>query len=170
MIAQVISGQLPLLLLDGVEPAGDGLIVVSSRVDHAVFRVIVGKVIAGAAGIPGIEGKLQHLHSRIPRLLYQPAHRVRHIAQILGDNLLFAQSLSDPVEKVDSRSLLPVSRDRGVCVCRYGKILIKSPEMIDAHHVVELIAVSQTADPPLITGISVVFPVIKRVSPQLSCG
>ena len=43
--------------------------------------------------------------------------------------------------------------------------------MVDAHHIVELEAVCDPFDPPLVSGLFMIVPVIERVAPELSgCG
>ena len=103
MVAEIIPGQFLLLRLNRFKPSGNGLIIMCSRISHAIFRVIVGQIIAGAPGIPGIKCELQHLHTRISRLRHQAAHRVRHITQILRNNLLFPQRFLHPAEQIDAR-------------------------------------------------------------------
>ena len=41
--------------------------------------------------------------------------------------------------------------------------------MVDANHIIKLKAVFNPFDPPLITGLLVILPVIQRVAPELSC-
>ena len=51
IIAQILSGLLPLLLCDGLKPPGNRLIIVGSRISHAVFYVVMGQIIVGCTGI-----------------------------------------------------------------------------------------------------------------------
>ena len=41
--------------------------------------------------------------------------------------------------------------------------------MIDTNHIVKLKAVFNPFDPPLVSGLLVILPVIQRISPELSC-
>ena len=152
-----------------MEPSLNGFIIMRPRVHYAVFRVIVRKVIVGAAGIPGIKGKFQHLHAGVTAVSYQLPNGICHISQIFRDNVFLPQRPGNCMKKVDSRSLLPMAAYCSLGICRNGKILVKTAEMIDTNHIVELIAVSQAADPPGISLLPVVIPAVKRISPQLAC-
>ena len=127
-----------------------------------------GQIVAGTAGIPGVKSKLQYLHAGIAAFLYQLADRISHIAQILGNDFFFSQRMPHRLKELDSRAFFPVSLSGVICVCRDGEIFVKASEMVDAHHIVEAVAVGQTANPPAVAGISVVFPVVEGVAPQLS--
>ena len=51
-----------------------------------------------------------------------------------------------------------------------GEILIEAAEVVDAHHIVQLEAVPQAGDPPLIAGFAVGFPAVERIAPELTGG
>ena len=57
LVAEVISGKLPFLLGNAFPPSGQSFIVMGSCICHRIFRIIMGQIIIGAAGIPGIKGK-----------------------------------------------------------------------------------------------------------------
>ena len=139
-------------------------------VGHTVFRVVMGKIIAGAAGIPGIKGKFQYLHARESAVLYKLSDGVCHVSQILGNDFLFSQGAAHGVEEADSRSLLPMASDGSVGAGRNGIVLVKSAEMVNPYHIIQFIAVGQPGQPPFIACAAVVFPAVQGISPELSCG
>ena len=137
---------------------------------HAVHRVVVGQVVAGAAGIAGVKGKFQHLHAGEAAVPHQLPHSVAHIAEILGNDLPLAQRLLHGAEQLDAGAFFPVAIHRRLAAVGDGEILIEAAEVVDAHHIVQLKAVPQPGDPPLIAGRTVRLPAVERVAPQLTGG
>ena len=139
-------------------------------IGHAVHRVIVGQVVAGTAGVAGVKGKLQHFHAGEATVPHQLAHGIAHVAKILCNDLPLAQRLLHGAEQLNAGAFLPVTLHRGLTAVGDGEILIEAAEVVDAHHVVQLEAVPQTSDPPLIAGFAVGFPAVERVAPELTGG
>ena len=63
-----------------------------------------------------------------------------------------------------------MAADSSFRVSRNGKVFVKASEMVNPNHIVELVTVSQAADPPLVSCVSVVIPAIQRVAPELTGG
>ena len=148
-------------------PAGQRIIIMSTRIYHAVVGIIVRQIVAF---LSGIKGKLQHLHARIAGLRQHPVHALRQKSQILRNNIHLSKLFLQPPEQLHPRPLLPVA-----VLCRsvsvgYGIIGFKAPEMIDPHHVIELKAMAYPLDPPLISGLPVILPPIQGIAPELACG
>ena len=117
----------------------------------------------------GIKSKLQHLHTRITGIFYQLKNRWCQKSQILRNNGNLSQCFFQCIEKIDTRSLFPVPEFCGLIPVRNGIILVKTTEMIDTYDIIEFKAVLDPADPPLITCLFMIFPIIKRIAPQLTC-
>ena len=130
MIAQIISYQFLLFFCNAVKPACQRFIIMGSCICHGILWIVVGQVITGTAGIPGIEGKFQYLHSRKSTVIDQFSHRIRYIAKIFCNDFFFSQHLAHPVKKIDSRSLFPVACDGSFRSIWNRIILIKTPEMV----------------------------------------
>ena len=130
----------------------------------------MGQVVAGAAGIPGVKGKFQHFHAREAAVPHQLTHGVTHVAKILRNDLPFAQCLLHSTKQLDAGAFFPVARCGSLAAVGDGEILIEAAEMVDAHHIIQLKAVPQAGDPPLIAGCAVGFPAVERIAPELAGG
>ena len=139
-------------------------------IGHAVHRVVVGQIVAGTAGVAGVKGKFQHLHAGEAAVPHQLTDRLAHIAKILCNDLPLAQCLLHGAEQLDAGALLPVALRRSLAAVGDGEILIEAAEVVDAHHIVQLEAVPQAGDPPLIAGRTVRLPAVERIAPQLTGG
>ena len=139
-------------------------------IGHAVHRVVVGQVVAGAAGIPGVKSKFQHLHAGKAAVPHQLTHGVAHVAKILRNDLPFAQCLLHSTKQLDAGAFFPVARRGSLAAVGDGEILIEAAEVVDAHHIIQLKAVPQAGDPPLIAGCAVRLPAVERVAPELAGG
>ena len=51
---------------------------------------------------------------------------------------------------------------------RNAVVLVKTAEVVNAHHIVKLEAVPHSGDPPVVTGFLVVVPVVKGIAPNLT--
>ena len=118
--------------------------------------------------LAGIEGKLQHLHARIPGLLHKPDHRRRQIPEVLGDDRTISQRFLQRVEQGIPGSCRPFSIDRGLLPVRDLVILVKTAEVIDPYDVIAPEAVGKPLHPPGKIRAPVILPVVNRISPQLS--
>ena len=170
MIAQIVAHQLHFSPGDGIQPAHQGLIVVGAGVGNAVLPIIMGQIIAGRASIPGVEGKLEHLHVREAAFLHHFADGIGHVAQILGDHFRISQLFPDRTEQVHPGTLFPPAVHGGILAVRDGVIGVKAAEVVNAGHVVELEAVPQAGAPPLIAGRLVIIPTVERIAPELTGG
>ena len=170
VVAQVVPHHLHLGLGDHINPAHQGLVVVCAGVGHAVFGIVVGQVVAGGAGVPGVEGKLQHLHVGEAGVLHQLAYGVGHVAQVFGNDLVPAQALLQGVEQIHAGAFLPPAVHGGLLAIGDGVVFVKAAEVVDAGHIVELVAIPQAGDPPLEAGLLVVFPAVEGIAPELAGG
>ena len=126
------------------------------------------QIITCASGIPGIKCKFQYLHSRIPALPYELSYRVRHVSKIFRNNFFLPKPSIYRAEKFNPRSLFPMPVPGRCLTIRDRIILIKSSEMVNSYDIIKLVAVRQSADPPVISRTSVIIPPIERISPHLS--
>ena len=136
-------------------------------IDHAVLVVIVRQIIAL---LPGIKGKLQHLHAGIPGGLQHLLDVRGQEAQILGDEVHFPQLLLHRAEEINARALAPLPVFGGLIPIGNGIIAGKAPEVVDAGHIKELHIVAQPAHPPGILIFLHVLPAVQGVPPQLAVG
>ena len=141
-----------------------------ASIGHAVHRVIMGQVIAGTAGVTGVEGKFQHLHAGEAAVPHQLPDGLAHIAQILGNDLPLAQCLLHRTEQLDARAFFPVAGCRRFTAVGNGKILVETAEVVDANHIVPFKAIPQAGDPPLIARFPVLFPAVEWIAPELAGG
>ena len=77
-------------------PVGEGGVVVSARVDHAVLDVVVGQILVVAAA----EGELKDLHARESAVGQQLAHAGEQLAQVLGNDGQLAKGSFQRIEKI----------------------------------------------------------------------
>ena len=61
-----------------------------------------------------------------------------------------------------------MSELRRLITIRNRIIFIEAAEVIDPHHIIELITVGDPLHPPRIFRLAVIFPAVQRVTPQLS--
>ena len=115
-------------------------------VGNTVHRVVVGQIVAGAAGIAGIKGKLQHLHAGKAAVPYQLPHGIAHVAKVFRNDIPFAQCLLHSAEKLNAGAFLPVTVCSGLAAVGNGEILVKTAEVVDAHYIVQLKAVLKAGD------------------------
>ena len=127
----------------------------------------MGKIIAL---LPGVKSELQNFHAGIAAFPEHFPDSLRQISQILGDNIQFAQFFLHRLKKSDAGARLPVSFLRRLVSIGNGIIRFKSPEMVDADHIVQAEAGLDPADPPGIAGFLMLLPPVQGVAPQLSGG
>ena len=127
----------------------------------------MGKIIAG---LSGVKGKFQYLHPWISRIPDQILHSLCNKSQILCNDLYLSQFPLYGLKEFQAGAILPLAMLCSLIPKRNGIILVKSPEVIDPHHIIPLTAASHPPDPPLISGRPVAVPVIKGIPPQLSGG
>ena len=137
-------------------------------VGHGIFHIIVRQIITGAARIPGIKGKLQHLHARKTAVFHQLAHGIGHIPQILRDHLSISQHFLHAVKQTDPRPLLPFSHNSRLGPVGNGIILVKSPKMINPHHIIQFKTFGNPLNPPAVPGLPMMLPAVERIPPELS--
>src|SRR5699024_10214009 len=116
------------------------------------------------------ETKLQHLHAGEAKLIAQTFYIRRDDTEVFGeDRQDFSELFFDRGEQSVSRSLDPLAVDGGLLAGRYGPVSFKATEMVDAQIVCQGELASDAADPPLISRLFMVIPVVKRISPELAC-
>ena len=152
------------LLIQPFVPLYQSLIVVSPRIYHAVLVVAMGQIIRL---LSGVEGEFQHLHAGIPAVLQKLHHGGGQEAQILSDDLLLPKSVVQRPEQIHAGPFLPMAVLRRLCPKRYAVIFVKTSEMIDTHHIIQLKAIVQSLAPPLIPSLSMIVPLIKGIAPKL---
>ena len=140
----------------------------STGVYHAVSCIIVRQVVICASRVSGIESKFKDFHSGIAAVIYKSSYTVCHISKILRYKLTVTKSFLYLIEKFNTRTLLPVTACRSLILCRDGIIFIKSSEMIYSDNIIIFKILSKSLYPPFKTCISVISPIIKRISPKLS--
>ena len=116
-----------------------------------------------------IKSKLKNLHTWKSGFLHQFDHTVCKKSKILRDHIQLAEIFLQSPEKLNSRSFFPMAKLCCFISIRNGIILIKPSEMVNTYNVIKLHAVSHAKCPPRITCLFMVIPVIKRISPELSC-
>ena len=114
-----------------------------------------------------IKRKLKNLHSRKAGFFHHLNDTVCKKTKVLRDHVQFSQIFFEGTEQIYSRSLFPVAELRSLIPVWNRIIFVKSSEMINSHHIIEFHTVGHPACPPCITGLLMVLPVIKRISPEL---
>ena len=120
------------------------------------------------ARLSGIKCKLQNFHSRISGLFHHPDHTVCQESKILCNNFHITQSLFYRPENIHSRSFFPMSEFRCQISVWNGIIFIESTEMINSDHIIKFYTMTDSLHPPCISGLLMIFPLIKRIAPKLS--
>ena len=127
------------------------------------------QIVAGISGITLIKSKLDDLHIRISTLFYQSLYGICHIAKIFCNDLTMSKSVRKRTEQINSRSFFPPS----VFCCLISIwnciILIESAEMVNSYNIIQTEAISNSFYPPFITGVTMHFPIVQRISPELTC-
>ena len=168
VVAHIVPGQGAVFGGDGLEPADYRLVVVGTGVDHGIDGIVVGQIVIGRAGVTGVEGKFQNLHAGETGIPDQLTDRICHIAQVFRNHFMPAQIPFHAAEQIDAGTLLPVAVFRGGIAVGNGVVLIKTPEVVDAGHIVHLVYIPQTAQPPLVSGLLVIVPAVQRIAPELA--
>ena len=161
---QVPPGILHLMFRSAVQPADESVVVMSAGIDHTIFDMVVRQ----KSIVRTIKGKFQHLHAGIAGILQQLFHPGSHHAKILSYNLQISQLLVELAEELDSGALLPFPVDGSFFLGRHRPVLIESPEMVNAHHVVGQKGAADPLVPPGIAGFLVFLPAVTGVAPKLT--
>ncbi len=120
--------------------------------------------------VPAVEGELQHLHAGVARVFQQFAYRGGEEAQVLGNDVLSAQSLVHRLEESDARAGLPPAIAGGLVAVGDGVVGVEAPEVVDAQGVVQLELEGDAPQPPGVAVLLHFFPVEKGVAPKLAVG
>ena len=161
---QIFPGKRQILSADGRDPSVNCVIVVCSRVYNTVVIVIVGKIVALPACV---KRKLQHFHPRKFCLLHKFQHTRCQKSQILRDHLAVPESLLHGFKQLVSRPFLPHAMLRRLILVRDRPVLVKTPEMVDAHDVVYVKTVGKPSDPPRKPRLLMVRPPVQGIAPEL---
>ena len=129
----------------------------------------MGQIVICRAGVPGVEGKFQHLHTGKATVPDKLADRIRNITQILRNYFMPAEIPFHTAEQIDSGAFFPVTIHRGGFSIRNGIVFIETAEMVNTGYIVELIYIPQAAQPPLVAGLFMVVPAVQRIAPELAC-
>ena len=93
------------------------------------------------------------------------------LTQIFGnDGHVVTQSRFQHGKEVVTGCFLPFSVDGGFLSVRHCPVFVKAPEMVDPKEVCQRQLVTDPVEPPFVAGFGVLFPVVERISPQLSGG
>ena len=113
-----------------LKPADRCVVVMCSRINHAVFLIAVRQIDAAAIRF---ESEMQHLQAGKARRMEQFKDRRRQIAQIFGNQWQITQCIFELAKKVDARTGNPLSCRSVLCVSRYRIVGFERAEVIDAH-------------------------------------
>ena len=97
-------------------------------------------------------------------------HRGGEKAQILGDDILFAQRLVHRLEEADARAGLPAAVFGGGVPIGDGVVGVEASEVVDAKCIADLELPGDPLEPPGVAVLLHPLPVKKGVAPQLTIG
>ena len=166
LTANIGPGKIPVMLAQIAEPSSCCLIVMSTCVNNTIPLISVRQI---RTVLILIKSKLQYLHSRESGFFHHLDHTVCKEAKILCDHIQLSKILFKRTEQIHSRSLFPVTELGSFISVRNGIILIKASEMVNPYHIIKLHTICHSACPPCIACFLVIFPIIKRISPELPC-
>ena len=118
-----------------------------------------------AAGLAGIEGKFQHLHTGQAGIRQQLPHLRREKAQILSNELHLGEPVEQYLHQIHARALDPMTVFGGRIAVRNGPITLKTPEMVDAQHIIQLGGPVYPANPPAVAVRLHGLPAIEGIAP-----
>ena len=127
--------------------------------------MIVREIIAVLGPVKSV---LQDLHTGISRVFKQFLSHRSKCSQILRNDRNITQRVFKVLEEIHSRSFADLSFLRCLISIGYCVVLGKSVEVINAENIIEFHIAGDPVDPPLIAVLLKGFPVIERISPQLS--
>ena len=81
---------------------------------------------------------------------------------------VFAKFLLDCTEKGSPRALDPFAIDSCFIAIRDRPVSFKTAEMINTQIIYKLELLTDTGDPPCITGFFVFCPIVERIAPELT--
>src|SRR5437016_5523380 len=116
------------------------------------------------------KGKLQDAHAGKAEVVAQLFDIRRNHPEVLGNDWQFAQRVTNRVEQFPARRLDPATALGGSIVAGNFPTRSKSAKVIDARDVHGLQRGPHACNPPFETIGQHAFPVIKRVTPELSGG
>ena len=137
----------------------------SSRIYHTILNVIVREIIAVFRPVKGI---LQDFHAGISRIFKKFFRHRRESSEIFRYDRNISERTFKVLKEVHARSFADLTFLRRLISIGHSIILGKSVEVINAEDVIEFHIAGDPVDPPLIARLLKGFPVIERVSPQLS--
>ena len=162
LTANIGPGKISVMLAQIAEPSSCCLIVMSTCVNNAIPFISVRQI---RTVLILVKSKLQYLHSRESALIYQMTYGICHISQVLCDNLLPSKRLFNLTEQINSGTFFPMTVSCSGISIRNREIFIKATEMVDSDYIIEIKCVRKTLYPPCITGLAVIIPAVKRISP-----
>ena len=157
--------KLPPLPFALVKISHKSLIVMGSSVNNGIGRIIIWKVFI--ASVPA-EREFQNLHPGISGFFQQFLHIRVKDAQVLRNDLGIPDHAVNGIRQLFPRPFQPFSRFSILCPSGNGIIFHHSDEMIDSHHIIQPRGGLHAGFPPCKFLLFDEFPVVKRISPQLS--
>ena len=110
--------------------------------------------------------KLKNLHARETELIPKLNNGMIDLTQILCYNWqIVAQSRLQCCKEVNARSLFPFAVYCSIISVRNGPLFIEATEVVDAQEVCQSQLIADPVNPPLITGLCMILPVVQRISP-----
>ena len=147
-------------------PANRCIIVMGTCVADTVFGVEIRQKIA-FCGV--IEGKLKYLHTREMEGITELFNlRGDHTEIFCKNRKVFAKFLLDCTEKGSPRAFDPFAIDSCFIAIRDRPVSFKTAEMINTQIIYKLELLTDTGDPPCITGFFVFCPIVERIAPELT--
>ena len=140
-------------------------IVMGTCINHTVLFIFVRKI---RAVFRTVKGKLQNLHSRKTTFLQHVHNRIRKDSKILCNHIQVLHLLLQHIKQSISGTFLPFAILCCLRAIRNRIILIKSAKMIDSRHIIPFLGMCHSANPPLISCLFMIGPVVKGISPKLS--
>ena len=105
--------------------------------------------------------KLQYLHARQTEFVAKLDNRIIDLTKIFGDNRkMITEGCFKLCKEVYTRCFHPFTVDGGFFAIRDRPIFIETTEMVDSQEITECQLVTDTVQPPLITGLGMLLPVI----------
>ena len=137
----------------------------SADIGDAVPAVIVRQIVAV---LTAVKGKLQYLHAGEARFGEQGYHAVVNVAEILGDDVYFAERRFYLLKKLNPDALIPSAVDGVLHSARDGVKGRKAPEMVYPQSVAEPERMRRAPYPPAVTVAADMLPVKDGVAPELT--
>ena len=135
-----------------------------SRVAYAVFFIIMRQIFA----VFFIESKFKNFHPRPSGFFHEFGKSVRGHSEVFCNKFKIRKPVVQNICQCLARPFFPCSVFRCFFTFWNCPIFIQSSEMVNSYHIIKLFAACDSSYPPSEPVLFLIFPVIKRISPQLS--